>query len=204
MLERGALGFGRDLPPAPVRMPATTADLVVRADLHPAVKDLLMVAAQEVHEEGTLFSPPGRYPARFQTALPLAPEALRFYENGPPLLQRWMPFWAATFVNRTAVLLIPIVTLLLPLIRLLPPIVTWQIQSRVYRWYGRLMEIENAVAGGTAADIAAAREALARIDHEVAQIKVPLSYNHMVYRLRSHLDLVRGRVEAMADQRRNI
>lgn len=197
-LARGAFDFRHDVPATDVRMPATTADLVVRADLHPALKDLLMVAAAEVHRAGSLFSPPGTYPARYQTDLPLAPEAARFYADGPPFLQRYLPFWAANLVERLAVLLIPLLTILLPLIRLLPPVVTWQIQSRVYRWYARLSEVESAVAQGDRREIEAARAELAQIDREISRIRVPLSYNYLVYRLRSHLDLVRGRVEEAA------
>ena len=131
---------------------------------------------------------------------PLAPEADRFYRNGPGLLQRYLPFWAANLVDRTSVLLIPLITILVPLIRLLPPVVTWQIESRVYRWYGRLIEIENAVRGGDRREVAAAEQELARLDRELSHIRVPIAYNYLVYRLRSHLDLVRGRIEELSRQ----
>lgn len=199
-LAEGAFDFARDLPDRPTRLPATTADLVVRAELHPALKDLLMIAAKEVHEAGSLLSPAGRYPARYETILPLAPEADRFYRNGPGLLQRYLPFWAANLVDRTSVLLIPLITILVPLIRLLPPVVTWQIESRVYRWYGRLIEIENAVRSGDRREVAAAEQELARLDRELSHIRVPIAYNYLVYRLRSHLDLVRGRIEELSRQ----
>ena len=194
-LARGSFDFAQDIPDRPTRLPATTADLVVRADLHPALKDLLMIAAKEVHEAGSLLSPAGQYPARYQTVLPLAPEAERFYRNGPGLLQRYLPFWAANLVDRTSVLLIPLITILVPLIRLLPPVVTWRIEARVYRWYGRLIEIEGAVRGGDSREVAAAEQELARLDREISRIRVPIAYNYLVYRLRSHLDLVRGRIE---------
>jgi hypothetical protein len=148
-----------------------------------------------VHEADALFSPPGRYPARYATVLPLAPEAERYYEDGPPLLQSFLPFWAANFVDRTVILLIPLVTILVPLARLLPPVVTWQIQSRVYRWYGRLIEIEAAIRKRGEGGVDEARRELAWIDREISRIRVPLAYNNLVYNLRSHLDLVRGRVE---------
>ncbi|HEX6012981.1 MAG TPA: hypothetical protein VFY87_14510, partial [Geminicoccaceae bacterium] len=106
-----------------------------------------------------------------------------------------LPFWAANFVDRTAILLIPLVTILVPLARLLPPVVTWQIQSRVYRWYGRLTEIEAAIRKRGEGGVDEARRELAWIDREISRIRVPLAYNNLVYNLRSHLDLVRGRVE---------
>jgi TRAP transporter TAXI family solute receptor len=196
-LARGALDFAADIPSRPVRMPATTADLVVRADLHPALKELLVMAAQEVHGPGSVLNPPGRFPSRYATALPLAPEAARFYENGPPFLQRYMPFWAATLVDRLAVLLIPLVTVLVSAWQVLPPLVTSLMENRVYRWYAPLIEVEAAVRGADAGRLEEARAELARIDREVSRIRIPASYHHLVFRLRSHLDLVRARVEAL-------
>ena len=71
---------------------APAANLVVRADLHPALVDLLLTVAQGVHREGDVVTPPGAYPSLTGAAFPLAAQAERFYLRGPPLLQRHMPF----------------------------------------------------------------------------------------------------------------
>jgi TRAP-type uncharacterized transport system substrate-binding protein len=197
ILHEGAIDLAMNRPDDDTLLPAAAANLVVREDLHPALKGLLLAAAREVHAPADLFSAPGRFPSPHGTVLPLAPEARRFYNNGPPLLQRWLPFWAANFVDRTAVMLIPLITLLLPLSRLLPPLVTWRIQSRVYRWYARLADIEAKVRVDDGQSLSEAQAELGRIDQEVSRIKVPMSYNYLVYRLRQHLDLVKGRVDDM-------
>lgn len=193
-VHAGAIDFRADVPPADVRLVAATANLVARPGLHPALADLVLGVAREAHEEGDLLTAPGRYPSPTGTAFPLAPSAERYYERGEPFLQRYMPFWVATFVERTAVMLIPLATLLVPLVRLLPPLVVWRMRSRVYRWYARLAEIERRALQGPQAEAAAARHELERVDAEISRIKVPLSYSYLTYRLRGHLDLVKARV----------
>jgi hypothetical protein len=40
-------------------------------------------------------------------ALPLHPSAQRFYDSGPPFLQRYLPFWLAVLIDRLFVMLLP-------------------------------------------------------------------------------------------------
>ena len=93
-----------------------------------------------------------------------------------------------------AILLLPLVTLLIPIVRLVPPLVTWRMQARVYRRYAQLAEVERRFANGDEGDRGAARQELERIDREVSALRVPVAYSYFVYRLRSHLDLVRERM----------
>ena len=59
-------------------------------------------------------------------------------KSGPPFLQRYLPFWAAVFVDRMVVLLLPLIALLVPLMRIAPAIYTWRIRSKIFRVYGEL------------------------------------------------------------------
>jgi hypothetical protein len=49
-------------------------------------------------------------------------------------LQKYLPFWIASVVDRGKILLLPALTLLLPLFRVAPPLYRWRIRSRIYRW----------------------------------------------------------------------
>ena len=198
VLHEGAIDFGRPRPTTDKPLVAATANLVIRSDLHPALIDLLLIAAKEVHSDGDIFSPPGHFPSPYTTSFPMAEPAERFYERGPPFLLRYMPFWAASFIDRTSILLIPLLTLLLPLIRIVPPILQWRMESRVYRWYRRLAAIESVVGAGTPAAVARAEVELERLDRDISRIEVPEAYQYLVYRLRSHLDLVRNRVQELS------
>ena len=100
VLPRGLVDLAADTPSADVPLLAATASLVVRADLHPALMQLLLQAAHEAHGGSGWFHRPGEYPNATVTEWPLAPEAERFYRNGPPWLQHRLPFWLANFLDR--------------------------------------------------------------------------------------------------------
>ena len=68
----------------------------------------------------------------------LSAEAARFYQYGPPFLQRYLPFWIAIFVSRITILLLPLVAVVLPLFKLMPMVYRWRMRSKIYRWYSKL------------------------------------------------------------------
>ena len=96
---QGAIDLAADIPASDVQLLATTAGLVARESLHPALIDLIMQAASDVHGGGGLFEQRGEFPSPDYNEFPLSKEAVRFYEHGPPFLQRYLPFWAATSVG---------------------------------------------------------------------------------------------------------
>jgi hypothetical protein len=121
------------------------ATLLAREDTHPALIDLLMQAADEVHGEPGVFQKPDEFPRAGHGEFPLSPEAGRYYKSGKPFLQRYLPFWAATLIDRTVVMLLPLVVVLFPLMRFAPLIYGWRVRSRIYRRYGELKFLENQV-----------------------------------------------------------
>ena len=92
-------------PPADVAVLAPETSLVVRNDLHPAIQALLLDAATEVHSGPGVFQKAGRFPAAEPVDLPLSDPAHRYYKSGRPFLQRYLPFWAAAFLEQLLVLL---------------------------------------------------------------------------------------------------
>ena len=55
-LPEGVVDLAANIPERTVHLLATTANLVSSPDLHPAVVDLMLLAATEVHKEGGLVS----------------------------------------------------------------------------------------------------------------------------------------------------
>ncbi|MCP5142187.1 MAG: TAXI family TRAP transporter solute-binding subunit [Chromatiales bacterium] len=194
-LPEGVIDLRKDLPPANVRMIAPTANLVVAGDTHPALVDLLMQAAAEVHGTPDWFSRRDEFPRAEFLVYPLHPSAERFYKHGPPFLQRYLPFWAATLIDRLKVLLLPLVMVLLPLFKIMPPIYQWRMRSRIYRWYEELDKVEREMREGDTAVSDLIAE-LDRIENEVAHVEVPLSFSGQAYDLRMHIALVRDRLSA--------
>ena len=192
-LPRGVVDLARDVPPADVRLVAPTATLVARQRTHPALIQLFVQAAQQVHGGAGWFQKKGDFPGAHNTERPLAKEAQRFYASGPPVLQRYLPFWLANLVDRMWPVLVTIVAALIPLSRMLPPLYTFRVRSRIFRWYRQLREVEDAI--GKRPNDELLRE-LAEIERRVEHINVPLSYTDELYSLRTHIHMVAERLVA--------
>ncbi len=191
-LPRGSIDLQRDIPAHDVRLLAPMASLVVHPDTHPAHIDLLLNAMQQVHREAGVFEQTGEFPSGRNTELPLQDRAARWYQSGPPFLQRYMPFWLATLLDRLWVVLIPLLALLWPLWRLLPPLYSWRVRARLYRWYGELKYLESDAERNPSSRSAEEwHQALDRIERAVNRVSTPLAFADYLYQLRSHIDLVR-------------
>lgn len=196
VLARGVIDPARDLPATDLPTVAPTAYLAVRADTHRAVVQLLVRAAVE-DQHPRLVGEPGTFPTLDRADLPVAAEARYFFERGPNVLHRTLPFWIASTVDRLAILLIPMLTVLIPLLRIAPPTLRWRIRRRIYRWYRQLRVIDDDLGrGGVPAErLAADRDQLRELDDEVSETDVPLSYMEEFYNLRLHIAYMRRRVD---------
>jgi len=192
-LPRGVVELARNVPPEDVRLIAPTASLVVRDSLHPALAQLFVQAAQQVHGTPGWFQRKGDFPNARDNERALAPEAQRFYREGAPLLQRYLKFWLANLIDRMWVVLLSIIAVLIPLSRVVPPLVEFRIRSRIFRWYGQLRALEDAAPERTRDELL---KELGSIETRVTRIPVPLSYADELYALRSHIQMVRRRLEA--------
>ncbi|MDQ9170345.1 TAXI family TRAP transporter solute-binding subunit [Oxalobacteraceae bacterium R-40] len=198
VLPRGIVDLGRDLPPKDYHLIAPTATLVARGDLHPALVDLFVQAASEIHGGAGWFRKQGEFPTASYTEIPVARDAEKFYKNGPPFMQRYMPFWLANVFERMWVVIVALGALLIPLSRIVPPLYVWKVRSRVYRWYGQLRTVEQAVEEvppEKRTEVYSAQLArLNEIEEKVNQVSIPLSFAEELYGLRSHINFVRKRV----------
>jgi len=199
VLPRGSLNLVQDLPGEDVALVAPTANLVARESLHPAIAYLFLQAAREVHGGPGPFHRIGAFPTPGSVDFPLSSQAERFYRSGPPFLQRYLPFWAATLVDRLIVLLLPLFAVAVPLFRIAPALYAWRVRRKVYRWYGELKFLEEEVRDRPRSDIPSKELArLAEIEAEVSDLRVPLGFAHEAYTLRMHIKLVRDLLDRQA------
>lgn len=197
-LPRAGFSLPEDLPAEDVVLLAPAAALLTREDVHPQLVSLFLRILQAEHRGRQLFAPEGRFPSALNQDVPLHPDAARWYERGPTFLQSWLPFWVAVTVERLWVLIIPLVTLALPLIRFAPPLYTWQMESRVLRYYAELRDIESEVLAArdrTAREQAESR--LRELDERMARLNIPAGYGHLLYALRRDIAFVREAVRAL-------
>ena len=193
-LPEGALDLEHDYPAEPVQLVGPTVELVARDTLHPALSDLLIAAAREVHGSPGLFRNAGEFPAPLARDFPLSRNAERYYKSGEQFLYKWLPFWLASLLDRLLVVLVPLVVAVVPITRLLPALYRWRIRSRIYRWYGALMRIERDIQLQEAPEQRAAL--VARLDdiaRAVRELRTPASFGDQLYVLRDHVAAVRRR-----------
>ena len=188
LFPRGVADMARDVPPRDLQLVATTTSLVAREDTHPALQQLFVQAAARIHSRPGWLARAGTFPNSGNAEFPLAKDAERYYRAGPPLLQRYLPFWLANFVDRMWVALFSIIAVLIPVSRLIPPLYRFRVRSRVFRWYRQLRRIEDDIGERDPKDLL---DELDRLESRAKRIAVPLSYADELYALRSHIDLVR-------------
>jgi TRAP transporter TAXI family solute receptor len=191
-LPEGVIDLQANIPPRDTVLLAATANLVARNDFHPALVSLLLQAATVTQSAGGLFQQPGSFPNNANLEFSLNDDARRFYKHGPPFLQRYLPFWTASLIDRLKVMLVPLLTLLLPLIKIMPPTYRWRIRKKIYRWYRELQALDDET--HTHPSVENQTKLLQKLDgleEEVRKVNVPLSYADELYSLRLHIGLVR-------------
>ena len=191
-LPAGAFDLGENLPPDPINMLAPTVELLAHADLHPALSDLLIEAAIEVQGGATLLQNAGQFPNPVAISFPISDDAARYYKSGKSFAYRYFPFWLATLLDRTVVVILPILIVLIPALRFLPSLYSWRITRRVSRRYQQLMAIERQSLGELSAEKRAQLiESVAHIEKAVIARKMPGSHAEQLYILRQHMQFVR-------------
>lgn len=193
-LPRGIADLARNVPSRDVPLVATTTMLVAREDTHPAIQQLFVHAARNIHGAAGWLAPAGQFPSPQHMQFALADEAARYYRNGPPVLQRYLPFWLANLIDRMWVAGLSIIAILIPVTRFVPPLYTFRVRSRVFRWYRHLRDIEEALARNTTPPAQLLAE-LNELDAKTANVEVPLAYTDELYALRSYIQLVRDRLQ---------
>jgi TRAP transporter TAXI family solute receptor len=193
VLPRSVAHLALDVPPRDLQLIAATTSLVAREGTHPAIIQLFVQAASRIHSGPGWIARAGQFPSAAHNEFPLAKDAERYYRNGPPLLQQYLPFSLANLIDRMWVALFSIVVVLLPISRMVPPLYRFRVRSRIFRWYRNLRVIEHELETGERPR----EELLASLDkleNRVFAIRVPLAYADELYALRSHIDLVRQRL----------
>jgi hypothetical protein len=193
LLPAGVVDLAANVPAQDARLVASTTALLTREDTHPALLQLFSQAAQRLHSGAGWFNRAREFPKATLGEFPLAPEADRFILNGPPLLQRYLPFWLANLIERMWLALGIIVAVVLPLSRIVPPVYQFRIRSRVFRWYARLRDIEARMEHNPGSKAELLQE-LDAIEQRVSRINVPLSYTQEQYALLAHIGLVRQKM----------
>ena len=195
VLLEGSIDFGKNVPGHNINLLSPTVELIARTDLHPALSDLLLEAATEVHSRAGRYQRQGEFPSPLEHEYRISSDAQRFYKSGKSFLYRYLPFWMASFLNRILVVIVPMILVLIPGLKSIPVIYRWRIRLRILRWYRALLVLESDLSLNVTSE--KREELLKRIDQieqTVNNMKVPASFADQFYSLRSHIAIVRARL----------
>jgi TRAP-type uncharacterized transport system substrate-binding protein len=195
-LKASSVDPARALPAQDVTLLTTTANLVVRDDLHPALAYLLLEAARDIHKGATLLNKPAEFPHPRGTDFPLADEAQRYYKDGRPFLQKYLPYWAANALQRLLLILIPLLAVAFPVLKIIPDLMDFKEKNSIYLRYGVLKRMEADIKSRqlSATEITAYSAKLDEIEQGISGMKISLDFTDRVYTLRQHVDYVRAQL----------
>lgn len=198
VLPEGALDLGKNIPVNDLYLVAPTVELIARDSLHPALSDLLLEAAREVHGSAGLFRKSGEFPRAIENEIRISPDATRYYTSGKSFLYSTFPFWLASLINRLLAVLVPLFLLLIPTMKVAPIVYRWRFHSRIYPWYKVLLDIEREAFAEDLTD-EKRQQLLGKLDtieNSVNRIKIPPSFGDLLYGLKGHIGFVRDRLSA--------
>ena len=196
-LEEGVLDLAKNLPSRQTRLIAPAAGLVATTSLHQAFVPLLLNAAVSIHHDGGVLADEGELPTIDYSSYPVNDAARSYLTHGPSFFQRHLSFWVASLIDRTKVMVIPLITFLIPLVKMAPPIYRWRIRSRIYRWYDLLRRIDQKMQEHDTTELEKDRATIEAMARELDSVEVPLSYMEEFYNLRLHIRLVEEELQRM-------
>ena len=216
VLRTGAVEFNPLIPSADITLLTTTAAVVVRSDMHPALANLLTQAvinnprpASDKDGEPVLFYRSGDFPSIRDPEFQVSKETRAIYKSGElPFILRnigplnakmGIPFSFTAFVHSYAaqslLILIPLLAILIPASRAVPAFYVWLVRRRLVYWYRQLKALERRLdSRGAKLELEIHQADLERIDSAVRRIRVPSYFSNELYDLRLHIDLVRQRL----------
>jgi TRAP transporter TAXI family solute receptor len=193
LLPKEVVQLDPPIPPDDITLVGTTAKVLVRDDLHPAIIQLLAQGLKEEHSGAGLFQRSGEFPALDDPEYAVPSVAIEYYKNGPSLLAKYLPLWTTTYVQRTIAFLIAALAIVFPAFGFAPRLYEWFVRQRFRQLYQRLRAIENALQERlTTTKAEALIVELGNIDR--ATISVPMRHSDLYFMLRYHLDQTRSRL----------
>jgi TRAP-type uncharacterized transport system substrate-binding protein len=190
VLPRAVLDFERIVPATDMILIAASNVVLVRKDIHPALIDLLAQAIVEAHGRPGIFQQTGEFPTLTDPEYPVAQSARDFYKNGPSFLNRYLPFWMTSYVQRIIAVLVAVIAIVLPVFSYAPKLYLWFVRERMRKLYRRLRIVDKALLTElTAPQVQAIQADLENIDR--AASIVPMRNSDLFFDLRTHIDRTR-------------
>lgn len=200
-LPQGTVDLARDTPDHDLTLIGTTLMIAARGDTHPTVVDLLVDTARQLHSGQGMFERRGEFPHLHDVDdVPVSAQALQYVREGPSLLRRYLPLWAADALQRALVIALPLLAVMIPIVRFLPAILDLVARRHLFFGYARLRRVERTLrARDRALPADDLLKELDRIEESVAGEKESVMKAGELYNFRVHVGVVRDAVNARGE-----
>ena len=197
VLPKGVNEIDPPNPPEDITLVGTTAKVLIRDDLHPAIVHLLAQTMKEEHRGPGLFQRSGEFPGTEDPEFPVSRIAADYYRNGPSFLANYLPFWMTVYAQRAIAFIVAALAIVFPVFGFAPRLYEWLIRQRLRRLYRRLRVIEIELQRElTVPQIKSLEGELSEIDR--AARAVPLRHSDLYFVIKYHLDQTRSRLAKAA------
>ncbi len=195
ILPESSIDIAHNIPSRSIHLVAPTTMLVKSENMHPALVYLMMKIIKQIHNGPGVLHAKDAFPSMQGSDFPLSAQADNFYRAGPPFLDKYLPFWASTFITRTLIVIVPLLAVLLPLSKIIPLAYRTFMRWRLFRYYGELRYLETQLIQEQGLfDRDYYLQKLDQIESRARSIKLPISYSQYLYELRSHIEFVRDKI----------
>lgn len=171
-LPEGGYDLGENIPPGDVHTIAASTELLVADTFPPPLADLLLQATSEIHGDASLFTERDAFPNPDMISIDLSSSAARYYESGPPLLRKYLPFQLATWIDRFIMVVVAFGSIAFAIFSILPRLVEMHLDRQLQAAYRRMEEVEKQFAAGGDRDTLLAE--LSEIDQSTSGTRVYL------------------------------
>jgi len=192
-LPFGAIDLANSMPAKDMKVLATTITVITKKDTHSALIYLMMGVMDDIHEAPSIMHAENEFPSDKDVDFPLSDDAEDYYKKGgKPFLQRYLPYWAASFLGKLLLILVPLLAIFYPLSQSYPAIQQWYYTNRVNRFYDQLVKIEKRLDDGADREIIKYDIQVLRAEIEllIKLEKIPSMYTNLLYDLRGHVSQV--------------
>lgn len=195
-LPAGTLDLAHDVPKRDLALIGTSIMLSARADVHPTVVDLFVDAARALQSGKDIFARQGEFPnLNVVDSIPVSQQAIVYAREGPTLLRRYLPLWAADALQRMIILAVPLLAVVLPLVRYVPTLFNLLERRHLLLGYAGLRRIDRtARARRPDEPMDDLVNDLRHIEESVAGVRESVFKASELYTFRVHAKLVRDAV----------
>lgn len=150
VVPRASIEIDAIRPPTDITLLASSVNLLVEKELHPAIQWAFLMAAKDVNLRNEhFFTNAADYPKYKDKSFPLSDVAERYYGSGVPALFDYLPLWAATLIDKLWVGLLTLFLVILPFLNKLLGFRSFASKKLLWTHFWELRFLEDELAHST-------------------------------------------------------